>query len=655
MTTLNDARATEKTGWDSEDSARLYRTDAWGAGYFTVTPRGTLAVRPDQCEGRSIDLHEVVEGLYQRGVTTPVLLRLPQILDHRMTKLRSAFDDAIADQSYGGSYRCIYPIKVNQQRTILEETVRLASKLNFGLEAGSKPELLAVMGMTCGAPTTPIVCNGFKDDEYIETVILAAKLGRDITPVVEKYSELGLVIKHAEAHGVRPKIGLRVKIASEGSGRWQSSAGSRSKFGLFMAEALSALEELQACGMGDCLRMLHFHIGSQVCDIRKMKKALTELAYVYCELRRLGATGLDTIDVGGGLAVDYDGSQTDFESSMNYTLEEYAADVVYRIASVCDEAGQPHPTIYSESGRALTAYASMLIVDVLGVSRFDSLRLPAGIEAQARSSEETPKPVLDLLNARDSAAECEVLEVLHDVTQAREEAMSLFGLGYLELPMRALSERLYWSIASDLLRRAERERAEEDALPEEIESLRDQLSDIYFCNFSVFQSAPDSWAIDQIFPVCPIHRLDEEPTRRGVIADITCDSDGKIDRFPDRADVKRSLELHELREGDPYYLGVFLVGAYQEILGDLHNLLGDTNAAHVSVHEDGSWRIDEIVHGDTVADVMSYVQIDAKQLRREMRQSAEVAVREGRLSVAESRRLLKFYEAGLEGYTYLEE
>jgi len=640
--------------WSAEDSARLYGLADWGKGYFGVNDSGKLTVMPSKDPGKQIDLYEVVEGLRERDIHTPVLVRFSGILAHRLQEIRAAFDKAISEHEYKGAYSCVYPIKVNQQKHVCEEIRNLGAKLNFGLEAGSKPELLAVLGLTDGLDAMPIVCNGFKDDEFIEMVILATKLGRNIIPVVEKFSELELLVKHAERYNVRPRIGIRVKLSARGAGRWESSAGVRSKFGLFISEVLEALEYLKSKNMADCLQMLHCHVGSQLSDIRYMKNAVNELAHVYTELRRLGA-GLNTIDVGGGMGVDYDGSQSAWDSSINYTVEEYAADIVYRIKTVCDDSNCPHPAIISESGRAMVAYHSVLVMDVLGMSKFSPTpgmeKIKEQMKAEAEGGSESPQPVLDLIDASERLGDRNLIEVYHDAVQARDEAMSLFSLGYMTLPMRAASERLFWSIAQRIVEKA----GKKEGMPDEFEALPELLSDIYFCNFSLFQSMPDSWAIDQLFPICPIHRLNEEPTRRAILADITCDSDGKVDHFVDKRVEKKTLELHELREGEQYFLGVFLLGAYQEILGDLHNLLGDTHAVHVSVDESGEWYIEEVIEGDSVKEVLGYVQFDAEDMRRAMRKSIETAVRAKRLTVPEGQSLLNFYEAGLEGYTYLEE
>ena len=662
MATISSSRSSFIHGqWTATDSAALYGIADWGKGYVGTNPNGHVTVMPTKDAAKQIDLHEVIEGLRERGIHTPVLLRFNDILDHRLREIRKAFDDAITEQSYGGGYSCIYPIKVNQQRHVCEQIANLAVNLNFGLEAGSKPELLAVLGLsaTAGGPGQngmPIVCNGFKDDEFIETVILATKLGRNIIPVVEKFTELELVVKHAKAYGVRPRIGLRVKLSSRGAGRWEGSAGVRSKFGLFVSEVLQAVEYLKKHEMLDCLTLLHCHVGSQLYDIRVFKNAVNELTHIYTELHKMGA-GLTVLDIGGGMGVDYDGSQSAWSSSINYTVQEYAADVVYRIKSVCDAAGVPHPTIFSESGRAMVAYGSVLVLDVLGTSKFEANPDIDAIEAMLKKESEPPQPVLDLLDAYRNVTERNLTEAYHDATQARDEAMSLFSLGYMSLSMRAAAERLFWAIGHRILERASRR----GDLPEELESLPEYLSDIYFCNFSLFQSMPDSWAIDQLFPICPIHRLNEEPTRRGILADITCDSDGKIDHFVDKREDKRILELHEVKElqgeaigVEPYYLGVFLLGAYQEILGDLHNLLGDTHAVHISLDGNSDWEIEEVIEGDTVEEVLSYVQYDVADLKRAMRQDIEAACKQGRLTFAEGKSLLKYYDDGLEGYTYLE-
>lgn len=635
--------------WTSRQAASLYGLDAWGKGYFDVNNAGHLTVRPIQDPQREIDLFDLVEGLRQRGIHTPVLLRLADLARHRLQQLRDAFDSAIQENNYQNGYCFVYPIKVNQQRYVCEEIRDFGAQLGFGLEAGSKPELLAVLAMTVGHNDMPIVCNGFKDREFIETVILATKLGRRIIPVVERYGDIELIVQEAKRHDTRPQIGLRIKPTARGTGKWSSSGGVRSKFGLTAAEALRVLEHLKKHDMADCLKMVHFHLGSQLSDIRKLKGAITELAYFYAELRRLGA-GIEIIDVGGGLGVDYDGSNTAFESSTNYSIREYAGDIVYRIKTACDDAQVPHPMIFSESGRAMVAYSSVLIFDVLGSFRFESAPDITQIREELMREGDRPQPILDLLDAHENITDRTLIEVFHDAVQARDEAVNLFSLGYLSLPMRAAAEQLFWSVGRQILIRAEKL----GALPEDLADLSEGLSDIYYCNFSVFQSLPDSWAIDQLFPIMPIHRLSERPLRRASLADITCDSDGKVEHFVDPREIKRTLELHDLRPNEPYYLGTFLVGAYQEILGDLHNLFGDTHVVHVSIDEEG-WSIDEVIPGDSVRDVLGYAGFNSTEMVRLVRQDVERAVRRNTLSVADGRSLLQFYESGMAGYTYLEE
>ncbi|MDH5176162.1 MAG: biosynthetic arginine decarboxylase, partial [Gammaproteobacteria bacterium] len=570
------------------------------------------------------------------------------ILRHRLTRLRDAFATAITENEYKSRYCAVFPIKVNQQRLVVEEIYGYGREFGFGLEVGSKPELLAVMALTEGESERLIICNGFKDDSYIEAVILAAKLGRTIIPVVENFSELALILKYATKYDVRPKLGVRVKLASEGAGRWRESAGEKSKFGLFVTEILELFRTLKDQGMEDCLQLVHCHPGSQLQDIRRVKDAVTELAHVYAELKQMGA-GLQYIDIGGGLGVDYDGSRTNYESSMNYTLAEYASDVVYRIANVCNARGIDHPVIVSESGRAIAAHHSLLICDVLGSSRLDRFRMHDGDEQLVRAKD-TPQPVKDLLDAFRSVSERRLVECYHDALQAREQALQMFSVGYLTLEARGVVERLYWATCAkirDLCRKL-------DAVPEELEGLETILSDIYFCNLSIFQSLPDSWAIDQLFPIMPVHRLDERPARTGVLADITCDSDGKIDHFVSLRETKRSLELHDLNEGEPYYIAMFLVGAYQETLGDLHNLFGDTHVVHIKLHDEGGWWIEETVKGDSAAEVLRYMQYDVERLVPQFARDCERAVREGRITLPESQAMRRFYEAELVGYTYLE-
>jgi arginine decarboxylase len=633
--------------WNIQRSRDLYHVKAWGQGYFDINARGHVVVRPDTGLGREIDLFDVVQGLKARDLTAPLVVRFSGILEHRLRQLHEAFQRAIAENGYGNRYAAVFPIKVNQQRLVVEEVFRCGAAFGFGLEAGSKPELLAVMAMSENSPDRLIVCNGFKDDAYIETAMLATKLGRSIVPVVENFSELGLIIKHAQRLGVRPQIGVRVKLASEGSGRWSGSAGEKSKFGLFITEILETVAELRRHDMLDCLKLVHCHPGSQLQDIRRVKDAINELAHVYAELKLLGA-GLEYIDVGGGLGVDYDGSGSNDASSMNYSVEEYANDVVHRIGSVCNARGIPHPMIISESGRAIAAHHSVLVFNVLGSSALDKFQVSGREDQEAGRS--LPQPVQDLLDAYREVSPKRLVECWHDALTAREQCLQMFNLGLLSLDLRGLAERLYWATCArvrDLCRKL-------DEVPEELDGIESILSDIYFCNMSVFQSLPDSWAIDQLFPIMPVHRLAECPTRHAVLADITCDSDGKIDHFVSHREAKRTLEVHEIAEGDEYYLAAFLVGAYQETLGDLHNLFGDTHVVHIRLEDDGNWLIEETVAGDTANKVLEYMEYDVAELAPALARDCERAIREGRMTVAEGQELRRFYERELNGYAYLE-
>jgi arginine decarboxylase len=638
--------------WTLADSEELYRVDQWGSGYFGVTPDGTVAVYPDADPNRSIDLHEVVSGLAARDLTAPIILRFPGILRHRMGALRNAFDTAISDSAYAGKYACVYPIKVNQERHVCESIRDSAAQLGFGLEVGSKPELLAGLSLTEGMNGMPLVCNGFKDHEYIETVIIAAKMGRNIIPVVEQAHELKLITRSARLHQVTPRFGVRAKLATAGIGRWASSSGFRGKFGLTVGEILHAVDYLEKEEMLAGLKMLHCHMGSQVFDIRAVKYMVSELAHLYVELVRRGVP-IDTLDFGGGLGVDYDGTQSASDSSVNYTLDQYAADIVYRVKSICDDSGVPHPNLMSESGRALVAHSSVLVCEVLG-SRVFPTEPDADLLKRALEQEDPPQPLLDAHGAFQQRDTGDIFEAYADAEHALSEATNLFTLGYMNIHARAACEEMFWSIGQAVLDR------HRDELPDGLEHLTDTLADLYFLNVSIFQSLLDSWGIGQLFPIMPIHRLEEEPTRRGVLADITCDSDGRIDRFPGEDGVKSTLELHvppahdDAEPANPYYLGIFLTGAYQETLGDLHNLLGDSHAVHVELTEDGQWRIDTVVEGDTVSEVLSYVQFDPEDMRRRIRKDIEAALQVKRISLSEATSMRRFLDDGLKGYTYLE-
>ena len=635
------ANHTAPRRWSVEDSLDLYNISQWGNRYFSVDGKGHLIVQPNGPAEDSLDLKSLVDEVRRRGISPPLLVRFSEILRARVVELNEAFRKAISEYDYRGSYRGVYPIKVNQERFVVEHLVEAGRPYHFGLEAGSKPELLAVMAML-DDPEAVVVCNGYKDEQYVETALMATRLGLHVILVVEKFSELPLIASVAERMGVKPSIGVRARLSTRGAGHWEASGGDRSKFGLGARGLVEAVDFLRERGLLDRLELLHFHIGSQVSSIRNVKEALREAARTYCELHKLGAR-LGYLDVGGGLGIDYDGSQTNFSSSMNYTLQEYANDIVFGTMELCEAAEVPHPTLVSESGRALVAHHAVLVVDVLGVGEFRVGQLPEELP------EDVPPPIRHLHDAFRELTRKNLLETYHDATGYRDEILSLYNLDHLTLNERVLGEDLYWAVTHKILRYVR----DLDEVPEELQGLERQLSDTYFCNFSVFQSTPYTWAIDQIIPVVPIHRLLEEPVRRGVLADITCDSDGKIDQFIDRRDVKPVLELHPLGDDD-YYLGIFLVGAYQEILGDLHNLFGDTNTLHVTLESGGGYQIDHVLKGDSVSEVLKYVSYDREDLVARVRRAAEKALRANLLTFEESRHLLRLYEQGLSGYTYLE-
>ena len=631
--------------WSVNDAAELYNVDAWSQGYFRVNPKGSLELVPPGKPG-AIDLRCLVEDLVSRGIEMPVLLRFTDLVQARVEKLVTAFGDAMAEVDYQGAYRGVYPVKVNQQRHVIEDLVRFSAPHHLGLEAGSKPELLIALALMRDEGHGLILCNGYKDDAYLEIALTARQLGRNCIVIVEKPDEVERVLQLSEKLGIEPVLGVRSKLAYKGSGHWQGSSGDRAKFGLSIYEIVELVERLRAAGKLHTLRLLHFHIGSQVSSIRAIKSALKEATRTYTELVRLGAP-MGYLDVGGGLGVDYDGSRTNFTSSMNYGEAEYASAVVWAIHEACEEAEVPHPNIVTESGRAMVAHTSALIFDVLDVTRRG---LQGPTDATPPEGDEWDM-LAEMQRIHDELTDRNVQECYHDAVGCRDETLQRFTLGLVSITERASVERLYWVIARRIIERLESSKY----MPEELVSLRKTLADTYYCNFSLFQSAPDSWAIDQLFPVLPIHRLDEEPTRRGVLGDITCDSDGKVSSFISLRDVKDTLELHELKAGEPYYLGMFLVGAYQEILGDLHNLFGDTNAVHVSVadNEDG-YVVDDVVDGDTVTEVLSYVQYEREDLVRRVRMSIERAHRAGRLTKSQGGRLLRFFRKSLDGYTYLD-
>jgi arginine decarboxylase len=629
--------------WSVERGAKLYQVQGWGAPYFSVNESGQVVVTPDPARAdRTINLYDLSQELSARGLDLPLLIRFSDILAHRIRRINEAFERAIKEYDYAGAYRGVFPVKVNQQRHLIEEIVEHGSPWQFGLEAGSKPELLialSAMQDTVGL----VICNGYKDLKYIETALVAQKLGKTVIVVLERIEELDLVFRASEKLGIRPILGVRAKLTAKGVGRWAESAGDRAKFGLTTAEIVEVVDRLAARGMSDSLQLLHFHIGSQISSIIPIKNALQEASNIYVELARMGCK-MGYLDVGGGLAIDYDGSKTDFHASKNYTLNEYAADVVAHVQAACNKADVPPPTLISESGRAIAAHHSVLVFQVVGANE---VRFGQPVE---------PKPdahrlLRELYDTYCGIQPKNVQESYHDASQAKEEAQSLFKYGYLGLRERAQAERLYWHCCEKLSHTLKRLKF----IPEELHHLERTLSAIYYCNFSLFQSAPDIWAIDQLFPIMPIHRLDEEPTVSATLADLTCDSDGMIDHFIDVEDEKRTLEVHPYKPSEPYLLGMFLNGAYQEILGDLHNLFGDTNAVHVRLSDDGGYQIRHVVKGDSIAEVLRYVEYMPEHMVEAVRKQAERAVSSGMLTNEQMRTLIHHYEESLRSYTYLTE
>ena len=627
--------------WSIQESAELYGVPYWGRGLFHIAESGHLNATPKGPGCGDVDLHELVEDLRDRGIELPVLVRLPQVAEGRIADMNRVFQEAMKECDYTGRYRGVYPVKVNQQRQLVEDILRAGRRHHVGLEAGSKPELLVAMALM-DDPEGLIICNGYKDRRYIKTALTASKLGRETVLVVEKLSEVERILDIADELDVRPCLGVRAKLSSPGRGRWQSSAGDRAKFGLSALGIVEMVEILRRRDRLDCLRLLHFHIGSQVTSVQTFKRALREATRLYVELAQLGAP-MGMMDVGGGVGVDYDGSRTTFESSRNYTLAEYAYTVVSHVASGCTEAGLPHPTIVTESGRATVAHCSLLLFEILGVESMPTEGPPP------EPTDADHELLHELFEVYREITVKTYQEAWHDALDIRSRSRQAFELGVLGLAGLAQIDRLFWKICG----RVRRVVKGLSYVPDEMDSLVPALADTYYGNFSVFQSAPDAWAVDQLFPCLPVHRLDEEPKRRGIIADLTCDSDGKLSRFVDRRDVKRVLELHEPREGQPYVLALALVGAYQEILGDMHNLFGDTHAVHLSVAEDGSIEFDQVIEGDTVESVTGYVQYDRKDLIHRVRRATERAIRDGRISRAQSASILQLYRDGLDGYTYL--
>ncbi|MFN4067376.1 MAG: biosynthetic arginine decarboxylase [Thermosynechococcus sp.] len=629
-----------KTGnWTIEDSEQLYRIQGWGEPYFGINTAGHVTVSPKGDRGGSLDLYELVQALQQRNIGLPLLLRFSDILEDRIERLNACFARAIARYGYQGAYRGVFPVKCNQQRHIIEALVRFGQSHQFGLEAGSKPELLIALAML-NTPGALLICNGYKDRSYIETAILARRLGHTPIIVLEQPEEVAEVIAVSQALGIEPIVGVRAKLSTQGVGRWGTSTGDRAKFGLTVPEILAAVEQLRQAGMLNSLQLLHFHIGSQISAISVIKDAIREAGQIYGELVRLGAN-MHYLDVGGGLGVDYDGSKTNFHASKNYSMQNYASDVVAGIKDACRQRGIPDPILISESGRAIASHQSVLIFNVLGVSEVPKI-------TPEPATEEEHLIIRNLYETYQTIDEKNYQEAYNDALQFKGEAISLFNFGYLSLPERARAESLFWACCAKILDIAR----QQEYVPDDLEDLEKIMASIYYINLSVFQSVPDSWAIDQLFPIMPIHRLDEEPTERGILADLTCDSDGKIDQFIDLRDVKSVLELHPFRPGEPYYLGLFLNGAYQEIMGNLHNLFGDTNAVHIRLTPKG-YEIEHLVRGDTMQEVLGYVQYQGDALLEKIRRRAEVALAEGQITLAEAQHLLENYERSLRSYTYL--
>ncbi len=626
--------------WSVEDSEALYQIRGWGEPYFSVNEAGHVIVAPKGDRGGSLDLYDLVNALKQREIHLPLLIRFADILEDRIERLNACFAKAIARYNYPGVYRGVFPVKCNQHRHLVEDLVKFGKSHQFGLEAGSKPELMITLAML-DTPGALLICNGYKDSEYIEAAILAQRLGQKCVIVLEQVEEVDLVIESSRKLGIAPMVGLRAKLTAKGEGRWGTSAGDRAKFGLTIPEIIQAVEKLKSADLLNSLQLLHFHIGSQISSIGVIKDALKEASQIYGELVKLGAP-MGYLDVGGGLAVDYDGSKTNFYASKNYNMQNYANDVVAEIKDACTIANIAVPTLISESGRAIASHQSVLVFDIVGTSEV-VLEVPEPLRPDEQLT------IRNLYETYQSIGVDNYQEAYNDAIQFKEEAINRFTLGYLSLTDRARAERLYWACCHKILGIAR----QQEYVPDDLESLEQNMASIYYANLSVFQSAPDSWAIDQLFPVLPIHRLNEEPICRGTLADLTCDSDGKIAQFIDlKEDVKSLLELHPVKKGEPYYLGMFLNGAYQEIMGNLHNLFGDTNTVHIRLTPKG-YKIEHVVRGDTVREVLGYVQYDAEDLLENIRNQAELALQEGKITLQESQLLLKNYEQSLGSYTYL--
>ncbi|MFM7229267.1 MAG: biosynthetic arginine decarboxylase [Cyanobacteriota bacterium] len=642
MVTAPSASAAPPQAWTPADSAALYGLDRWGEPYFSVNARGHVLVQPRGDHGGALDLVELVQELQGRDLSLPLLIRFDDILEDRLERLHAAFERAIAQYGYAGRYQGVFPVKCNQQRHVVEQLVDSGRRWHFGLEAGSKAELLIALSLL-DDPEALLICNGYKDQRYIETAILARRLGRRPVVVIEQADEVERIIAASRELGAAPFIGIRAKLSARSSGRWGSSVGERAKFGLSIPDVLATVEALRSAGLLADLRLLHFHIGSQISDIAVLKDALQEAGQIYGELVRLGAP-MGYLDVGGGLGIDYDGSRTATAASTNYSLQNYANDVVATVRECCEPHGVPLPTLVSESGRAIASHFSVLVFDVLGAGNVTGEVPTIG--------DDEPLIVRNLRDTLTGIGDDNLQEAWNDAIKFKDDALSAFRLGYLTLPQRALAERLYWACCEAIARRLA-------ALPAgtpvaaELAELPRALAGMYYANLSVFRSAPDTWAIDQLFPLMPVHRLDERPQRLGSFADLTCDSDGKLARFIDRGQVKTLLELHELKPGEPYWIGLFLGGAYQEVMGNLHNLFGSTNAVHIRLASGGGYQVDHVVRGDTNAEVLQAMEHDPALLLERLRMASEAAIGRGDLAISDARRLMAHLRASLEQTTYL--
>ncbi|PKM86365.1 MAG: arginine decarboxylase [Firmicutes bacterium HGW-Firmicutes-12] len=630
--------------WTKEKSEELYGIKNWGNSYFSISDKGEVLVNPYKDNASSaISLMDIISGIRDRGLDMPVLLRFENILDSQISFLNNSFNEAMKKLNYKGVYRGVYPIKVNQQQQVIEEVTKFGQRYHHGLEVGSKAEMIAALSLMKDKEAC-LICNGYKDEEFIDLGLYAVKMGFNCFFVIEIPYELDLVMERSKALGIKPNIGIRIKLSSRVGGHWTESSGDRSIFGLNVSQLITIVDKLKEINMLDCLKLLHYHLGSQIPNIRDIRSAVLEATRIYSELVKEGAP-MGYLDLGGGLAVDYDGSNTNFVNSRNYSIEEYCTDIVEAVMSILDTQDVPHPVIVTESGRATVAYYSVLLFNVLDVQRFEEYELPEKLD------ENTSEQIKNLFDVYKNISLKNIQECYNDALYYRDEIRDLFKHGRLSLRERSLSENIFWNTINQIAK----EKQKIKHAPPDLEDIESAIADIYYSNFSVFQSIPDSWAIDQLFPIMPVHRLLDLPKRNAIIADITCDCDGKIDRFIDLHDVRNTLPLHEMKNGDTYYLGVFLVGAYQETLGDLHNLFGDTNVVSVRINHDGTHDLVKEIHGDSVADVLSYVEFDPKDMLVNLRQTAEEAIHEGLISAKERQEIMKAFDNGLRGYTYYED